>query len=81
MCNLDGEDLLKTAEAKRETAELEENLRSVSLFESPAGEFPLFPFFSNRSSRIQKWWKQRSLVQKFRGFLQSPYRTGRSYLQ
>ena len=45
MCNLDGEDLLKTAEAKRETVELEENLRSVSLFESPAGEFPLFAFF------------------------------------
>lgn len=80
MCNLDGEDLLKTAEAKRETVELEENLRSVSLFESPAGEFPRF-LFINRSSRIQKWWKQRSFVQKFRGFLQSPYRTGRSYLQ
>ena len=47
MCNLDGEDLLKTAEAKRETVELEENLRSVSLFESPAGEFPRFFFLKS----------------------------------
>lgn len=45
MCNLDGEDLLKTAELKREKVELEESLKSVSLFENPAGEFHLIIVF------------------------------------